>query len=317
MEKIKVRKQTTEVKGIKIQFDEYYKIDEVTGEELFDRNLEIENDMRLYDAYKKHEGLLTIEEVKKIRQKYGMNQKEYALAIGVGEITVHRFENGSIQTDSVDAIMRLSKDPDNMCNLLMINKKDLTEEQYQKFINVVAELQKIKKHHLVNYNIQDFDALSLDTIEASEVATTIINKYNSRYDKLKSKYSLEENISSEYITNLKLQKLLYYVQGLAMQIFNKPAFNNKIVAWTYGPVIKEIYQKYKNQENGIKEEDQNINISDGLDKIIDLVIDSYGTIEASRLIDLTHEEEPWINTIQNEEITLEKIKDYFNKVYSQ
>ena len=273
--------------------------------------------MRLYDAYKKHEGLLTIEEVKKIRQKYGMNQKEYALAIGVGEITVHRFENGSIQTDSVDAIMRLSKDPDNMCNLLMINKKDLTEEQYQKFINVVAELQKIKKHHLVNYNIQDFDALSLDTIEASEVATTIINKYNSRYDKLKSKYSLEENISSEYITNLKLQKLLYYVQGLAMQIFNKPAFNNKIVAWTYGPVIKEIYQKYKNQENGIKEEDQNINISDGLDKIIDLVIDSYGTIEASRLIDLTHEEEPWINTIQNEEITLEKIKDYFNKVYSQ
>ena len=50
-------------------------------------------------------------------------------------------------------------------------------------------------------------------------------------------------------------------------------------------------------------------------KIIEEVINSYGLFEANRLIDLTHEEEPWINTEINKEIRIDLIKNYFNKVY--
>ena len=89
-ENIKVRKTKANVKGIVIEFDEYYMIDPVTGEEVFDRNIEIENDARLYDIYKKQMNLLTSSEIKNIRKKYDMNQKEFALSIGVGEITIHR-----------------------------------------------------------------------------------------------------------------------------------------------------------------------------------------------------------------------------------
>lgn len=35
-----------------------------------------------------------------------MSQKEFALAIGIDEITIHRLENGSIQTKSVDSIIK-------------------------------------------------------------------------------------------------------------------------------------------------------------------------------------------------------------------
>ena len=63
------------LRGKIIEFDEYYMIDPATGEEVFDRNIEIENDARLYDIYKKQMNLLTSSEIKNIRKKYDMNQK--------------------------------------------------------------------------------------------------------------------------------------------------------------------------------------------------------------------------------------------------
>ena len=121
---------------------------------------------------------------------------------------------------------------------------------------------------------------------------------------------------SEYITNLKLQKLLYYVQAISLQVFEKIAFKEKIMAWSYGPVVNEVYQKYKeNHSNEIKSDDNVKKISNGLEKVINEVIDSYGSMEANKLIDFTHEEDPWKNTEINKEIKTDIIKEYFNKVY--
>ena len=55
---------------------------------------------------------------------------------------------------------------------------------------------------------------------------------------------------SEYITNLKLQKLLYYAQGHYLAEQNTPLFNENFLAWEHGPVIRKIYDKYKT--NGAK-----------------------------------------------------------------
>ena len=99
-------------------------------------------------------------------------------------------------------------------------------------------------------------------------------------------------------------------------VFGKKAFPEKILAWSYGPVVKEVYQQYKQNHAGEISSETNVkNISSGLYKIIDEVINSYGSIEANKLIDFTHEEEPWINTEINKEIDIELIKSYFNKVY--
>lgn len=315
-ENLRIRKQTMEVKGVLIEFEEYYKVDPITEEEVFDRELEIENDSRLYDIYKKQNNLLTVQEIKNTRKKYGMTQKEFALSIGVGEITVHRFENGAIQTEAADAIMRLSDDPDNMCNLLIKNHINLPEESYQSFMKKVNELQRLKRHHIARYNVNDFTDLDFNTIDVEVVSSCLIKKYNNQYDLLNQKYNIDGNLNYEYITPLKLQKLLYYVQGLSLHIFGKPAFNNKIFAWSYGPVVNEIYQKYKdNGRFSIVEEKCNSTITDGLNKIIDIIIESYGQIESGRLIDLTHDEDPWNTTFRDSEISIENIKDYFNKVY--
>ena len=46
------------------------------------------------------------------------------------------------------------------------------------------------------------------------------------------------------VTNLKLQKTLYYVQGYYLARFGKPLFADEIVNWAYGPVVPEAYFKF-------------------------------------------------------------------------
>lgn len=311
---LKIRRTTTEVKGIEITFDEYYKIDDETGEEIFDRELEIQNDANLYDMYKKQKGLLTISEIKSIRKKYEMNQKEYALAIGVGEVTVNRFENGAIQTEATDAIMRLSDNPDNMFDLLIKNQINIPEDSYNLFIKRVNILRTLKEHKIADIDENDFINLDFKTEDINNVSDNIIKKYNEKYIKLNEEYKIETNC--EYITPLKLQKLLYYIQGLALHVYGKVAFENKICAWAYGPVVEEIYHKYKiNGKEPISTPDKVEKVSEGLEKIIEIVIKSYGKYDAGSLIDLTHQETPWKETEKNCEIKHELIREYFDKVY--
>ncbi|NJL77114.1 MAG: DUF4065 domain-containing protein [Saprospiraceae bacterium] len=49
----------------------------------------------------------------------------------------------------------------------------------------------------------------------------------------------------ELTSNLKLQKLLYYVQGVHLAAFDSSLFEEEIVAWNYGPVVESVYQDFK------------------------------------------------------------------------
>ncbi len=314
-ENVKKRKVEVNVKGKMIEFDELYKIDPKTGEEVFDRKIEIENDIRLYDIYKKQMNLLTSSEIKNIRKKYGMNQKEFALSIGVGEITIHRFENGSIQTESVDSIIRLSEDPDIMYNLLIKNQSNLSDNDFSTFLNKVNILKKLKQHKIANFNINDYMDFKFETESIDNVTKELIFQYNTQIDNVSKKYGIEDNCGvAEYITPLKLQKLLYYIQGMSLRIYGKPAFLNNISAWQYGPVVEDVYQQYKGH-NPISTPKIDYVVCDGLKKIIELVVASYGQIEAGSLIDLTHDEDPWINSVDSGVVSIDLIKEYFNKVY--
>lgn len=56
--------------------------------------------------------------------------------------------------------------------------------------------------------------------------------------------------SGDIISNLKIQKLTYYAQGFSLVLLGKPLFNEKIEAWMHGPVVPELYRKYRDCGNG-------------------------------------------------------------------
>lgn len=124
---------------------------------------------------------------------------------------------------------------------------------------------------------------------------------------------------AEYISNLKLQKLLYYAQGVfyAMKE-NVLLFNDPIIAWKHGPVVESTYHDYKvNGADGINftEEFDFASIDDDTTRILEEVYDYFGQYSAWKLRNMTHQEDPWKKTRPNQEINVELIKEYFLKEY--
>ena len=121
----------------------------------------------------------------------------------------------------------------------------------------------------------------------------------------------------DLMSNLKLQKLLYYVQGFSLAMYDKPIFDEDIYAWQYGPVVQEAYYRFKKYGSGhieIKEEDYEkyyIELSTEEKELICDVWDAYGQYSAFRLMEFTHEEYPWRATKINDVITHDKLKKYF------
>ena len=56
--------------------------------------------------------------------------------------------------------------------------------------------------------------------------------------------SIVDEEQGDSLSNLKLQKLLYYAQGFHLAIKNEPLFDEDIEAWTYGPVVPSVYNQY-------------------------------------------------------------------------
>jgi uncharacterized phage-associated protein len=102
----------------------------------------------------------------------------------------------------------------------------------------------------------------------------------------------------ELLSNLKLQKLVYYAQGLHLAIYNKSLFDEKIIAWQYGPVVPELYHKYKsNGSKGIpsqKKYDPSL-IDKKTREFLNEVYDAFGQFSAVRLMELAHSDKCWID----------------------
>lgn len=130
-----------------------------------------------------------------------------------------------------------------------------------------------------------------------------------------AKYYLWRGAQDEdLLTNLKLQKLLYYAQGFYLAIHNKPLFSETIEAWTHGPVVPDIYHLYKEYGSNVIELNEDIDfdhIDSETKSILDDVYQVYGQFSAFALRDLTHDEPPWQNTPPGKEIKHEALKEYF------
>ena len=98
------------------------------------------------------------------------------------------------------------------------------------------------------------------------------------------------------ISNLKLQKILYYAQGHYLARNSSPLFNDDIQAWAHGPVVPAVYHAFKNFGSGDVEIDEAYDwstIDDDSTQFLIEVWATFGQYGAWRLRQMTHEELPW------------------------
>ena len=122
---------------------------------------------------------------------------------------------------------------------------------------------------------------------------------------------------ADMITNLKLQKLLYYAQGCYLALKDEVLFDDPIVAWDHGPVVESVYHNYKEyRSNGIEfiGDFENTLLKEDED-ILKEVYKIFAKYSAWGLRNMTHEETPWKETKKNDVISTESIKKYFKENY--
>lgn len=158
---------------------------------------------------------------------------------------------------------------------------------------------------------------------------TIMYQINDIADYIILRVKAEDNYAS--LINLKLQKLLYYIQAWSYGMNKKPLFDGEFQAWIHGPVNKSIYDRF----NPTKYLYSEINISDILNEkveiasedaeFIEFVLENYLKYSGAELENLSHTELPWIKTREgvasNERCTKiidsELMKEYYGKKWEE
>lgn len=143
------------------------------------------------------------------------------------------------------------------------------------------------------------------------------------------------NEKSYGISNLKLQKLLYFIQAEFLVFTDKkePCFQEEIEAWGFGPVVPCVYREFKQFGScNIPTVDTYYEISDTWDivkktynknilkaedrEIINEIVDGLSEYSAADLVRITHNQLPWQKVYvqgMNNTITKKSIREYFEK----
>lgn len=127
-------------------------------------------------------------------------------------------------------------------------------------------------------------------------------------------------IQADELTQMKVMKLLYYVQGTHLAAYGEKAFANDLFAWQFGPVVREVHEKYQGRRGIVGnltddttavDDYQSISEYSQLGIVLAAVWTAFGDQSATELMRRTHEERPWLETPQNTVISLELMKDFF------
>ena len=128
------------------------------------------------------------------------------------------------------------------------------------------------------------------------------------------------------VTNLKLQKIMFFLQGYCLSKYNTPLIDGSFSKWRYGPVEEDVYRNFKN--NGaipITYEYKVANIKDGIIHVHTVKMDNnilnsnvvndfkkivgrLVAIEPWKLVEMTHSHSSWKDYV--DEINVHKAKDY-------
>lgn len=179
-------------------------------------------------------------------------------------------------------------------NRIKQNKNDKNKIKLEKTQLYIANSINICFNKDVERRINMFTALN--------VASYVINEYHYK---------------NKGISNLKLQKVLYYIQMKGLQDLGVVIFNDDIEAWRHGPVVREVYSNYKKYiSDDIDPDDSCVKnnyrpISGDYASVIDDVVLRTLNLDPWEMVDKTHQTSPWKNNYRvsyNNVIPIEEIK---------
>lgn len=312
------KRDVKEFRGIEINTYENVAVCKECHQDLYVNEIEEENNERIYEIYREKANIIKPQDIVNLRKKYGISQRELTAILGLGKMTINRYERGGVPTKSQSDYIRLLIDNDN------------------KFIEKVKEAYKSG-----NINDKTFDKIvpkKIDIISIRQQIQEVMRVYLK--DSLNRKpdiYNGYQSIDIEKIENI-ISYIASKVKNLTITSLNKYlwfidilSFNKRGIAITgltyqhqkFGPTI--IGKKYdeisllddKYTREDIETENGNTTkiksngnynldiISDTEKEIIDTIIKILKNKTVTDISELSHKEEGWKKTKKLEMISFE------------
>lgn len=139
--KIIIKTEHYDVCGDPIEVDAQVLVCADCGEEFFCEELDNATLVNAYNKYRRNHKLLFPEDIKKIREQYGLSQRSFAKLLNWGDKTIYRYENGSLQDKAHNSLLLFLRDPKNMKIYLMENEITLDERQKARLLKTVEKLE--------------------------------------------------------------------------------------------------------------------------------------------------------------------------------
>ena len=144
--KVITKRESYDVCGESIEVDAQILVCAECGEEFYCEELDNATLIRAYNEYRRRHKLLLPEEIKKIREQYGLSQRSFAKLLNWGDKTICRYENGSIQDKAHNSLLLFLREPENMRTYLTENEIVLDERQKAKLLDTVDKLEQDKEY---------------------------------------------------------------------------------------------------------------------------------------------------------------------------
>lgn len=305
--------ETFNVLGEDVEVDTQVMACEDCGEEIFNRELDEKTLQKAYEKYKIRHKLLLSDEIKDIRQSYGLSQRAFAKLLNWSDKTIRRYENGSIQNKSHNSLLKLLKDPQNMKDYLLNNETNLDSKQLNDLnesLNKLLEEKKERQEDILFDHIFDEEASIYSGFKKFD------------YDKLKDMVLFFANKEAKLLKT-KLMKLLNYSD---MIYFKEKSISISGLMYKhlpYGPVpdnYEIILSKLEKDGiinievkiEGIYESNQIIALKEYYPsltneelEILEKVYKKFKSFGSKEISDYSHKEEGYIKTSPHQAISYE------------
>lgn len=224
--KIIIKKETYDVCGEPIEVDAQVLVCVECGEEFYFEELDNATLIKAYNEYRRKHKLLFPEEIKKIREQYGLSQRSFAKLLNWGDKTICRYENGSIQDKAHNSLLLFLREPENMRTYLTENEVSLGERQKTKVLAIIEEFEKNEEYRAR----RRFFDLFFSKVPCEE------NGYRAfDYDKFCAMVLFFAHKGSELLKT-KLMKLLNYSDMIFYKENGVSISGSRYVHLPYGPV---------------------------------------------------------------------------------
>lgn len=145
---VKTVSETYPVRGEDITITARVRCCNSCGQDIWDEELDGQNLLDAFVIYRQRHGLLQPEEIRRIREKYGLSQITFAKILGLGDKTIARYENGSIADMAQNNLIELMRHPSNFRELLQKNRDKIAKQDYE---NAMMHLEALRPKVIYAY----------------------------------------------------------------------------------------------------------------------------------------------------------------------